>query len=193
MLEELIQTDQQITLWINSFYSPETSPLWTLLSDARVWFPAYAAVMAVMVWRMGWKKGLLCALSLIVMVVVVDQLSGVVKESVMRLRPCYNTRMLDGGVQWACGRPGFYGFFSSHASNTLGFAIASYMGLRNDHAHSYKVYGICVFLWAGMVCLSRIMLAAHFFGDVVAGALFGLAAGYLIGLGTRQIIKAAKL
>lgn len=193
MLKELIQLDQQITLWINGFNSPVSDPLWTLLSDAKVWFPAYAAVMGFMIWRMGWKKGLVSALSLLVMVLLVDQLSVLVKESVMRLRPCYNTWMLDNGLQWPYGRPGFYGFFSSHAANTAGFAVTSLMGLRNDGAHRYTLYGWCVFSWAGLVCLSRIMMAAHFLGDVLVGIVFGLLMGWLVGKAARLLIVKAKL
>lgn len=193
MLKEIVQLDQQITLWINGLNSPISDPLWTLFSDAKVWFPAYAVIMILMVVRMGWKKGLISALSLIVMVVLVDQLSGLVKESVMRLRPCYNTWMLENGLQWPYGRPGFYGFFSSHAANTMGFAVTSLMGFHNDPSHSYKAYGWGVFLWAGIVCLSRIMMAAHFLGDVLVGIAFGLLMGYLVGLTARRIIAKAKL
>ena len=149
--------------------------------------------MILMVVRMGWKKGLISALSLIVMVLLVDQLSGLVKESVMRLRPCYNTWMLENGLQWPYGRPGFYGFFSSHAANTMGFAVTSLMGFHNDSSHGYKAYGWGVFLWAGLVCLSRIMMAAHFLGDVLVGIAFGLLMGYLVGLAARWIIAKAKL
>lgn len=189
MLEGIIELDQQATLWINGLNSSFTDPLWTLLSDAKVWFPAYFIVMLLMVIRMGWKKGLVCVLSIILMVVLVDQLSGFVKEGVMRLRPCYNTWMLEHGLEWPYGRPGFFGFFSSHAANTMGFAVTSWMGFRNDSTHRYTTYGWCVFLWAGLVCLSRIMMAAHFLGDVLTGIAFGLLMGWLIGLLARQIIR----
>ncbi|MBR3387778.1 MAG: phosphatase PAP2 family protein, partial [Bacteroidales bacterium] len=73
-----------------------------------------------------------------------------------------------------------FGFFSGHASNTFGFAICSFLGFRlNDPACRYRAYGWGIFLWAILVSLSRIMMAAHFFGDVLVGILFGLSIGLL--------------
>lgn len=193
MLKEIIELDQQATLWINGLNSSLTDPLWTFLSDAKVWFPAYIIVMVLMVVRMGWKKGLVCVLSILLMVLLVDQLSGLVKEGVMRLRPCYNTWMLENGLEWPYGRPGFFGFFSSHAANTTGFAVTSLMGFQNDPGHNYKAYGWAVFIWAGLVCLSRIMMAAHFLGDVLVGIAFGLLMGWLMGLLARFIIAKTRI
>ena len=195
VLEQLIQIDQHITLWLNGLSTPALDPVWLLLSDAKIWFPAYGAVMVFMLFRLGWKKGLAVVLSLFLCVLLADQLSGLVKQGMERLRPCYDTWMLDNGLKWPYGQAyGFFGFFSSHASNTYGFAVTSYLGFRlNDRAHSYTVYGWCVFLWATLVSLSRIMMAAHFFGDVLVGSLFGLAVGLLVALGTRWIIVKARL
>ena len=194
-MERLVQIDQQLTLWLNGFNTPAVDPFWLLLSDARVWFPAYAAVMLFMLYRLGWKKGLAVVLSLFLCVLLADQLSGVVKQGVERLRPCYDTGMLSSGLKWPYGQAyGFFGFFSSHASNTFGFAVTSYLGFRrNDPAHSYKAYGWCVFGWATLVAVSRIMMAAHYLGDVLVGILFGLLVGWLVAWATRQLILTARL
>ena len=178
MLDRLIGIDQDITLWINSFHSAWTDPFWMFLSDTRIWFPMYGVIMGVMIYRLGWKKGLIVILSCFLTVLLADQISYHIKEGVDRLRPYYTTELLQRGLHWPQNRSSFFGFFSGHASNAWGFAICSFLGFRlNDRSHPYTAYGWCICAWAALVSLSRVMLAAHFFGDIFVGTLFGLAVG----------------
>lgn len=190
----LIGLDRQFTLWLNGLDQAPPCSLWLLLSDARIWFPAYGVVMALLLWRLGWKRGLIVIASLFVTVLLADQLSGLVKHGLERLRPCYDLEMLENGLQVPYGKAGgFFGFFSSHAGNCFGFAVSSWLGFRwNDPSgKKYRAYGWGVFLWAALVSLSRVMLAAHFFGDVLVGALFGLAVGLAVEAVTRWIVAKA--
>ena len=180
MLDRLIGIDQDITLWINSFHSAWSDPIWMFFSDVRIWFPAYGIIMAMMIYRLGWKKGLIVVLTCILTVVLTDQISYHIKEGLDRLRPYYTTEMLQRGLHWPLNRSSYFGFFSGHASNAFGFAICSFLGFRlNDRTSRYRVYGWCIFIWAILVALSRVMMAAHYFGDVTVGMLFGLAVGLL--------------
>ncbi len=190
---DIVQIDQAATLWINKLDTPALYPLWMGLSDARIWFPAYALIMGFIIWKLGWKKGLLVSLSLILCVVLTDQLSGLVKDSVARLRPCFNTWMVENGVLIPYGQAGgLYGFFSSHAANVFGFAAASSLGLRlNGKAVPQYAWGI--FIWASLVSLSRIMMAAHFLGDVLVGVVFGLSIGVILAYLVRLIVVKARL
>ena len=190
MLDRLIGIDQDITLWINSFHSAWSDPIWMFFSDVRIWFPAYGIIMAMMIYRLGWKKGLIVVLTCILTVVLTDQLSYHIKEGVDRLRPYYTTEMLQRGLHWPVNRASFFGFFSGHASNSFGFAICSFLGFRlNDRSRSYTVYGWCIFAWAALVSLSRVMMAAHFFGDIFVGTLFGLAVGLFCAALGRGVIR----
>lgn len=190
---DIVQIDQAVTLWINKLDTPALYPLWMALSDAKIWFPAYAIVMGFIIWKLGWKKGVLVSLSLILCVVLTDQLSGVVKDGVARLRPCYNSWMIENGVIMPYGQIGhLYGFFSSHAANVFGFAAGTTLGLRLN-GKPVPAYAWGVYIWASLVSLSRIMMAAHFLGDVLVGVLFGLLIGSLMALLVRFIIVKARL
>ena len=189
MLERLIGLDQDITLWINGFYSPWSDPFWMFLSDVRIWFPAYGVILGMLIYKLGWKRGLVAVLSCILTVVLADQISAHIKDGVERLRPLYTTALLQNGLHWPLGRYSFFGFFSGHASNAFGFAACSWLGFRNDTSSRYKTYGICAFLWAALVSLSRVMMAAHYFGDVLVGSVFGLAVGTAVALAARAIIR----
>ena len=190
MLERLIGIDQDITLWINSFHSAWTDPIWMFFSDIKVWFPMYGVIMGMMIYRLGWKRGLIVILSCILTVVLCDQISSHIKDSLQRLRPLYTTELLQCGLHWPLNRPNYFGFFSGHASNAFGFAMCSWLGFRlNDKKYRYRVYGVCIFLWAALVALSRIMVAAHYFGDVLVGTLFGLAVGLFTASLARGVIR----
>ncbi len=190
---DIVQIDQAATLWINKLDTPALYPLWMVLSDAKIWFPAYAIIMGFIIWKLGWKKGLLVSASLILCVVLTDQLSVLVKENVARLRPCYNSWMVENGIIMPYGQTGhLYGFFSSHAANVFGFAAGTTLGLRLNEK-PVPAYAWGVFIWATLVSLSRIMMAAHFLGDVVAGVLFGLLIGSLMALAVRFIVVKARL
>ena len=190
---DIVQIDQAATLWINKLDTPALYPLWMGLSNARIWFPAYALIMGFIIWKLGWKKGLLVSLSLILCVVLTDQLSGLVKDSVARLRPCFNTWMVENGVLIPYGQAGgLYGFFSSHAANVFGFAAASSLGLKL-HGKAVPQYAWGIFIWASLVSLSRIMMAAHFLGDVLVGVVFGLSIGVILAYLVRLIVVKARL
>ena len=186
---DIVQIDQAVTLWINRLDIPALYPLWLALSDNKIWFPAYAIVMGFIIWKLGWKKGILVSLSLILCVVLTDQLSGIVKAGFTRLRPCYNIWMLENGVIMPYGQTGhLYGFFSSHAANVFGFAAATTLGLSLN-GKPVKAFNYGVFIWAALVSLSRIMMAAHFLGDVLVGTLFGLIMGTIVAYLTHLLIK----
>ena len=189
-MERLIGIDQDITLWLNGFHSPWSDQFWMFMSDVRIWFPMYGVILGMMIYRLGWKKGLVVVLSCILTVVLTDQISYHIKESVDRLRPFYTSDLLERGLHWPLNRTGFFGFFSGHASNAFGFAMCSFLGFRlNDRSRKYTIYGWCIFAWAALVALSRVMMAAHFFGDIFVGTLFGMAVGLFCAALARGVIR----
>ena len=189
-MERLIGIDQDITLWLNGFHSPWSDQFWMFLSDVRIWFPMYGVILGMMLYRLGWKKGLVVILSCILCIVLADQISYHIKEGIDRLRPYYTTDLLQRGLHWPVNRSSFFGFFSGHASNSFGFAMCSWLGFRlNDKKYRYRVYGWCIFAWAVLVALSRVMMAAHFFGDIFVGTLFGMAVGLFCAALARGVIR----
>jgi undecaprenyl-diphosphatase len=84
-------------------------------------------------------------------------------------------------------KAGLYGFVSSHATNTVGFAILSSLIIRN------KLYSISVLLWASIVCYSRIYLGVHFPLDIIGGALLGtIIAVFLYSVYSQTFLKKYK-
>lgn len=177
--------DQMLTLFINSFHIPATDQFMMFMSDRAVWFPLYALIAFFLIKRLGWEKGLISVLCLALTLLVCDQTSNLLKNSVARLRPCYSTQMIFGGLHVLEYRGNFFGFFSAHAANAFGLAVCSSVLFRYDSKHTYKAFIVLIFTWAALLSLSRIFVGKHYLGDVIAGAMIGSGYGALIAMAAR--------
>jgi undecaprenyl-diphosphatase len=181
--------DQDVTLFLNGLSVPATDQLWVLMSDKTIWVPAYLICAWMLFRRLGWKRAVVVLISAAIAFGLCDQFSNLVKNSVLRLRPSYSERMLSGGLTVLEGRGGFYGFFSAHAANAFALAMCLIIGFRNDISHTYNGFYKFALLWAFLVAASRIFVGKHYFGDVVVGAVVGVAVGYFVGMLSRFIIQ----
>ena len=181
--------DQSLTLFINSLHHPFTDPAMVFLSDRATWFPFYAVTAFFLVWRLGWKKGLVAIACIALCLLACDQTSNLLKYSVARLRPCYSDRMLLNGLHVLESRGSLFGFFSAHASNAFGFAAGTTTCFRYDTSHTYKGYIKCVYIWAALVSISRMFVGKHYFGDILVGAMIGSLWGWLIALAAKWLFR----
>lgn len=194
-MESLVQLDQELTLWLNQHNPEVLNGFWGFLSSIPVWIPLYIFIGGFGIWRLGWKKGLLLIAACLLGLLFTDQLANLFKNGFMRLRPCHDAWMQNNGVLCPNGvSGGLYGFFSGHAANTFCYATIVWLGLQlNDQEHNYTPLGIGLYLWAALVSLSRVMLAAHYLGDILVGSLIGLAMGLALSYLLRWVIVKAEL
>ena len=177
------QLDQQVTLTINSWHSTFTDPIWQFFSDKIVWIPMYVAIIALLIWKLGWKKGLMVIAAAGLTFGFCDQFSNIIKHAVGRIRPLKDEFMLSQGLH-ILENGGGYSFFSAHAANAFGLACSTFFGIRGCLKSGpcwLKAYGIWMFFWAAMVSISRIFVGKHYLGDVLVGTLVGVLAGYFFG------------
>ena len=189
IIELLNKADQEITLLINSLSWPATDWFWMVMSDIVTWIPAYVICAFFLFKRLGWQKALIVIASAAICFGICDQLSNIVKHSVLRLRPNYTGRMLREGLMMLERRGGFYGFFSAHAANAFSFAVCTIIGFRNDNTHTYNAYWKWALVWATLVAVSRIFVGKHYFGDILVGSIIGVTVGYFVGMLTRYLIQ----
>ncbi|MCF0174179.1 MAG: phosphatase PAP2 family protein [Bacteroidales bacterium] len=193
MIDWLNNLDHAWTLAINSVGAAGgLDGVARFFSKVQVWYPLYAVVLALIYWRIGWKKGIVATLALVLCVLGCDQGANFFKDVVfMRLRPCFDEWMIANGVHVIDHYPDgyFYGFFSGHASNCFGFALLSSLLLSQDKRVNYWWYKVVIFIWAALVALSRIICGKHFLGDILVGAIFGLAVAYIIFLLYKFVCK----
>lgn len=181
---EIHKADQLLTLEINSWDSFITDPVWQFFSDKLVWAPMYAAIIALLVWKLGWKKGLIVLAGALLTFGFCDQVSNIVKHAVGRIRPLHDEFMLAHGLN-VLEKGGGYSFFSAHAANSFGLALSTFVGMKRCLSNGssmmpkwLKAYGTWMFFWAAMVAVSRIFVGKHYLGDVVVGIIIGSLAGY---------------
>lgn len=175
--DRILAADRTAFLAINGAHNA-TADVWMHhISDMRTWFPVYALFLVAIKWLWGWR-GLWWSLPVVALMVLCSDTGSVLlfKDTVQRLRPCHAPE-LQGLVHLVdtdrCG--GLYGFVSSHAANH--FAIAAFMAGVLQRKPWWAV--LVLFGWAGVIAYSRIYLGAHYPGDVIVGALYGMAVGGL--------------
>lgn len=186
--QEIHRFDQDLTLKINSWNSSISDPFWEFMSDIPVWIPMYLLIVAYIIWRLGWKKGLIVVAGALLTFGFCDQFSNIVKEAVARLRPLNDEYMIANGLH-ILEKGGKYGFFSAHSANAFGLATSTLIGLRIDKRLRYRGYAAWMYSWATLVAVSRIFVGKHYLGDCLVGIIVGAAAGLAFASLAKLIIK----
>ncbi len=124
LLKTLHEWDVDLFLFLNSFHNSFLDTVMFHASERLTWVPLYAFLFYYLVKEYG-KRSILMILMVIILILLADQISVLIKNHFVRLRPCHEI-LLKGWVHLVkdkCG--GTYGFVSSHAANT--FALAFYV------------------------------------------------------------------
>ena len=196
--QEIHHIDQLLTLNINSWNSSLTDPIWQFFSKIPVWIPMYVLIAALLIWRLGWKRGLIILLAAAATFGFCDQFSNIIKNLVCRVRPLNDEFMIAGGLNVLEGPTRSFSFFSAHAANAFGLAASTISGLKIDTRWFTKTgrpvgWGKCyvwwMWIWASLVGISRVFVGKHYLGDVLAGALIGLLAGIVMSGIAKWIIR----
>ena len=176
---DVVRLDQDITLAINNLHTQFTDLVWQTFSDKHVWFVLYLIVAVFLIWKAGWKKGLIYIGSIVLCLVACDQFSNLIKNYVCRPRPCHEPYMLENGLRLLEDAGGKYGFFSSHAANAFGFAVCLSQAVAASVNRPQKWLPWAIYIWAALVSISRIFVGKHYLGDVLVGTLVGLVLGFV--------------
>ena len=172
IIECLQQADEAVFLALNGAQCAYADSVMWLFSGRWAYMLPVLALLYV-AYRSGWKRGLMIVLAVALTVVLSDQIaSSLIKPLVCRLRPSHAEHLcayiLNGR------RGGMYGFVSSHAANSFGVAVLFILLSR------HRLVAISMLLWAALVSYSRIYLGVHYPGDIICGALVGVAMAFLV-------------
>jgi len=176
MIERLKDWDAELFMLINGSHSDFFDFIMYWASDKFIWIPLYL-YFGYLIYKEYQIKGLISLAFISITIILSDQgATHLFKNVFLRLRPCHEPGLQTfiHLVNSYCG--GKYGFLSAHAANS--FAVAGFLYLFIGKESTYLKYILAV--WLLIIAYSRIYLAAHYPGDVLAGAIFGTAIGITV-------------
>lgn len=183
MLNQLIKLDHQWFLTINAMHNAFFDEIMYWVSYKYTWIPLYCIIIY-FIFRQYKKQGIIILLGIILTLLLSDQISVLIKDYFMRLRPSHNpcfesiihlNRNIKGGT---------YGFVSSHAANTAGFATL----LILYPIFQKKIINIIIISWVLLVSYSRIYNGLHYPADIIGGIFLGFFIGICTTYATKIVI-----
>lgn len=173
-MDTLIQLDKELLIWLNSHNTPFWDVVMMFFTRKEFWIPLYLLLLY-QIYKVKGKEAIYWILGAFLLVFLCDQISTQLFKNVFeRFRPSHDPS-LEGMVNLVSGyKGGRYGFVSSHATNSFGFALFTSLLFRN------RLYTFFIFSWSLLVIYTRIYLGVHFPGDVIGGMILGLILGYAV-------------
>ncbi len=175
MLDQLLQFDSELFLFLNNLGSTSWDGFWMAYTTKIYWAPLYTILLYLMYKQWGNKAFLITVAVIALMILFTDQITNLFKYGFERPRPCHVDTLISKMriVREGCG--GRFGFFSGHASNSM--AVAIFAGLMLKDRFKYLIYLLVI--WAIVMAYSRIYVGVHYPLDVFCGMLFGGFSGFL--------------
>ena len=140
-----------------------------LFTGKWIWVPFYVALAWMVLRTDSNLRGILFLAAIGVAIAVTDQTcQGIIRPIVERLRPCHPDSAVVHGVTLVDNyRSGSFSFPSCHAANSMLLAVMIALYARR------RALTLSILAWAFVHSISRVYLAVHFPGDLVAGWLIG--------------------
>ena len=174
MIEQLLEYDTELFLFLNGLGSQTWDSLWLVITDKLTFIPLYAVLLFLLYKKFGLKSLFIFVVVVALMITFTDQITNVFKRGFQRPRPCGEADLIDQ-MRFIAVRCGKYGFFSGHSSNSMAAAVFAGLLLRPY----YKNLIFILLFWSAVVAYSRIYVGVHYPLDIVCGLTFGAVSGYL--------------
>ena len=130
MLEQILVYERDAFLWLNGLHTPYLDRFMWIYSGNPAWIPLAVFILFALCYRRPWRESVLLILALALAITLCDQFaSGFCKPFFARFRPTRHPdfmHVVQTVISPRTGEPylsGRYGFMSSHAANTFGFAL----------------------------------------------------------------------
>ncbi|MGB0981423.1 MAG: phosphatase PAP2 family protein [Winogradskyella sp.] len=174
MVDQLLELDKDLFLYLNNLGSKPWDGLWLVITNKLTFIPLYAALLFLIYKKIGLKPLLLMVFVIAAMITFTDQITNAFKHGFERFRPCHepSVKHIMRIVREGCG--GRFGFFSGHASNSMAAAVFGGFVLRPY----FKTLLFLLILWSFIVAYSRVYVGVHYPLDIICGMLFGAVSGF---------------
>lgn len=174
MLEQLLELDKALFLYLNTLGTPAWDQFWLIITDELTFLPLYALLLFLIYKNYGLKPLLIMVVVIAAMITFTDQVTNAFKHGFMRPRPCRVDALYEEGMRYVAERCGRYGFFSGHSSNSMAAAVFGGLVLRPY----FKKLIFLLLFWSFVVAYSRIYVGVHYPLDIICGMTFGALTGF---------------
>jgi len=172
MLDNLIQKDQQLLIYLNNLGTDFLDPIFMYITHQINWWPFFLILIFLLLKKISLKQFGLLVVVLALFFVFTDQMTNVVKYAVARLRPVNDPEILPH-LRYLRGANS-PSFFSGHASNSSGSILLIFLIMKR-----YYKYAWVIFFFPLLFAYTRIYLGLHYPLDILCGYVFGLSSGLL--------------
>lgn len=155
----------QILHWINDHHQVWLTPIMKFFTDfGEMGIGWIVIAILCLAFKRTRKLGLTLVLALIMMYIIGEL---TLKPLVARARPC----QIDTSVSMLIPCPKQFSFPSGHSYASFASSMVIYL--------YHKRWGLLAFAVAIIVAMSRLYFFVHFPTDILAGALLGIATGFV--------------
>lgn len=168
MTELLQQTDAILFTFFNqTLANPLFDWIMPVITNKYTWFPVWILILILLLWK-GGKRGRWALLVLILTIIVTEPLvNRLLKPLFDRVRPCN-------------ALPHVHLLVKKHLSPSLPSAhAANFFAVATVLSFFYRKYQSIFWSVATVVAYSRVAVGVHYPFDVLAGAVVGVACGWL--------------
>ena len=166
MLEDIIQIDKNILIFLNSLGNEQWDPFWLVITNQIYWSPLFIFIFYLVIKSFGWKRGGFMILSMIILVAFSDQFTNLIKDTVQRLRPNNDPEIKD--QLRTLINPQSYSFMSGHATTSTFFTVYVTLLLKEKYKYIYLLL-----FFPAIFAYSRLYLGVHFPIDIFVGITIG--------------------
>ena len=167
MLEDIIQIDKNILIFLNNLGNEQWDPFWLAITNQLHWSPLFIFIIYLTFKTFGWKRGGIMFLSMILLAALSDQFTNLIKDSVERLRPNNDPEIKH--LLRTLITPQSYSFMSGHATTSTFFTVFTILLLKDKYKYIYFIL-----FFPLIFAYSRLYLGVHFPIDILVGIIIGI-------------------
>ena len=173
-METLINFDRNLFLILNGMHSDFMDIVMYWVAERFIWLPLYVFLAIFLVRKFG-NQGYFMIVFTVLLILISDQGSVLIKYAFERLRPCHDESLafLVHTVKNKCG--GKFGFVSSHAANSMALFTYLWLLARNSNKWVTRI----TLLWLLLVGYCRVYMGVHFPADIAGGWIVGVIAAFI--------------
>jgi len=182
LLQDIIQIDQNLLIYLNNLGSTKWDSLWLFITNQFFWTPLFILIFYLTIKSYGWKTGGFLILSMIVLVAFSDQFTNFIKNTIQRFRPNNNEEIKH--LLRVLINPQSYSFMSGHATTSTFFSVYVLLLLKDNYKYIYLIL-----FFPLVFSYSRLYLGVHFPIDIFVGILIGVTFANLYFILSKKVIK----